>query len=393
MERYWIWLADRKRLTQGEKLALRQKFPSVQALYEATDYGPDIGGVALNSLLDKDLAPAEKILADCKRRGAGVLTPDDARYPQRLRQIPDPPVVLYYLGTLPDFDNEIPIAMVGTRRPTAYGLMSAGKLGGEIAQAGGLVVSGVAYGVDAEAMWGAVRAGKPVVGVLGCGIDVVYPQQNRELYRAAEAQGCLISEYAPGIRPNQWTFPKRNRIISGLSLAVVVVEAPEKSGTMITAADARRQGRDLFAVPGHIQDENCAGSNRLLATGAIPVTCGKDVVERYTIEKKPGPKPLKPAAPQKPAAPKKPAAPEKPVQEPPTVPRHVPETGRNGAARMDELSPREQLIVRQLMEKPATVNMLISATGLTASQIRVCLTMLEMKKLVRYIPGGRVELI
>ena len=392
MERYWIWLADRKRLSQGEKLALRQKFSSVQALYEATDYGPDIGGAALASLLDKDLAPAEKILADCKRRGAGVLTAEDPRYPQRLKEIPDPPVVLYYLGTLPDFDKEIPIAMVGTRRPTAYGLMSAAKLGGEIAQAGGLVVSGVAYGVDAEAMWGAVRAGKPVVGVLGCGIDVVYPQANRELYRATEAQGCLISEYAPGIRPNQWTFPKRNRIISGLSLAVVVVEAPEKSGTMITAADARRQGRDLFAVPGHIQDENCAGSNRLLATGAIPVTCGKDVVARYTKEKKPAQKPLT-STPQKPAAPQKPVAPQKPAPQPPEAPRYAPTTDRNGAVRMDELSQQEQLIVRQLMESPATVNMLISATGLTSSQIRVCLTVLEMKKLVRYIPGGRVELI
>jgi len=171
--------------------------------------------------------------------------------------------------------------MVGTRRPSAYGLSVARRMGYQIARCGGVVVSGVASGIDAAAMTGAMTGDGVVVGVLGCGADVVYPASNRSLYLDAERRGCLISEFPPGTPPYKWNFPKRNRIISGLSCGVLVVEAPEGSGALITARQAADQGRDVFVVPGNVDMPGFAGSNALLRSGAILAANGWDVVGEY----------------------------------------------------------------------------------------------------------------
>ena len=199
------------------------------------------------------------------RKGVRVLTPVDGAYPARLGGTPDPPPALFVDGRLPDGGF---VALVGSRKATRAGVETAGGLGRELAARGVCVVSGLALGVDAAAHEGALAAGGATVGVLGCGIDVVYPRSNRELFRRVEAQGALVSEYPPGEAPLAWRFPARNRIIAGLSDAVVVVEAPEKSGALITARHALDAGRDVWAVPGPPGAPEYRGSNRMLADGA-----------------------------------------------------------------------------------------------------------------------------
>ena len=206
----------------------------------------------------------------------------DADYPARLRNIFEPPCVLYVKGTLPAFDEEVAVAMVGTRACTPYGTSCAEKLAYGLARQGALVVSGAARGIDSAAHRGALRAGGVTVAVLGNGLDVVYPEENASLYRDIAAAGALLSEYPPGTAAEGWHFPIRNRIISGLCLATVVVEAPlERSGALITANTALEQGRDVFAVPGPIDAPMSRGCNRLIADGAGLVSEGWDVLREY----------------------------------------------------------------------------------------------------------------
>ena len=190
-------------------------------------------------------------------------------------------MLLYYKGKLPEFDALPVIAVVGTRKASAYGLKTAKNMGAQIARCGGLVLSGLATGIDAMSMRGALSAGKNVVGLMGCGVDVVYPSYNRSLLLDTQRYGCLLSEFPPGTPPYKWNFPKRNRIISGLSCGVLVVEAPKISGALITANKAAEQGRDVFVVPGNVDVPTCEGSNALLREGAIAVSNGWDILSEY----------------------------------------------------------------------------------------------------------------
>jgi DNA processing protein len=199
-------------------------------------------------------------------KGIEALTPVDEAYPGPLRSIPDPPPAVFVNGVVPD--NTVSVALVGSRKASATGLETARALGLALSERGVCVVSGLALGVDAAAHEGAVGAGGPTVGVLGCGIDVVYPRRNRGLFQAVRRQGALISEYYLGEAPLAWRFPARNRIIAGLAGTVVVVEAPENSGALITARHALDAGRDVWAVPGPPGVRECRGSNGLLADGA-----------------------------------------------------------------------------------------------------------------------------
>ena len=232
-------------------------------------------------LADKDLKQVYSILADCDRLGLRILTLQDADYPERLRQIPDPPIVLYIKGKLPVFDEEAVIGVVGTRKPTVYGTKMASKLGYELARGGALVVSGIAKGLDTAALEGALKAGGTAVSVLGGGTDVYYPYENRWLYEDVAAAGALISEYPPGTENIGTHFPIRNRIISGLALGVVAVECEEHSGTMSTMNRALDQDRDLFAVPGPANAPMSQGPNLLIQQGAKLVTCGSDILCEY----------------------------------------------------------------------------------------------------------------
>ena len=282
---HWIWFSTRPGISDRVRRNLLESYTDPEELYFSSgDSLRKLEGVseeAAASLADKDLSEADQICAECARKGIHILTWQDAAYPARLKNIPDPPVVLYYKGILPQIDAEPVIAVVGTRSASAYGMGAAKRLGYQIASCGGIVVSGLAKGIDAMAMTGALTAGKSVIGVLGCGADIVYPSFHRSLYEDTQRFGCLLTEFPPGTPPMARNFPRRNRIISGISCGVLVVEAPERSGSLITANLAAEQGRDVFVVPGNIDTPGSVGSNSLLRDGAIAVATGYDILSEY----------------------------------------------------------------------------------------------------------------
>lgn len=280
---YWLWFNLMGEFSRRQKLELLRHFSDPEDIYLCKDFThiPCLTQAQLGELLNKDMREAEKLQNICRRKDIHILSIQDEAYPSRLRNIVDPPLVLFYKGVLPDFTQMPAIAVVGTRKATAYGLNIARRFADEIAQCGGLVISGGAAGVDTMALQGALDVAGQTVAVLGCGVDVVYPRINRRLFMLIQERGCLISEYLPGTQPKPWHFPERNRIISGISNGVLVVEAPERSGALITAADALEQGRDVYAVPANIDMPTCAGSNALLSSGATAVFSGWDVVKEY----------------------------------------------------------------------------------------------------------------
>lgn len=213
----------------------------------------------------KESFDPEVILARLEEKGIGAITLADRGYPPMLAEIPDPPPALFVDGEVPYGPT---MALVGSRKASATGIEAARTLGRALGERGVCVTSGLALGIDAAAHEGALEAGGPTIGVLGCGIDVVYPRSNRRLFERVKDGGGILSEYYLGEAPLQWRFPARNRIIAGLSDVVVVVEAPEKSGALITARHALEAGRDVWAVPGPFAFAECRGSNALLADGA-----------------------------------------------------------------------------------------------------------------------------
>ena len=283
--KYWVWISSLPEI--GAKSAGRavEHFGSPERAFfarreeiERLDF---LKSAEKSALLNKNLRRAERITEDCALLGIRIITLSDAVYPERLKNIFDPPLVLYIKGTMPTVDEEIVISAVGTRRCSDYGVRNAARMGYELASLGAIVASGLASGIDSAFMTGALRAGGRVIGVLGNGIDVIYPRENAELYERTAANGVLISEYPPGTRPYGSNFPVRNRIISGLSLGTLVVEAPSRSGALITASRALEQGRDVFAMPANVDSEQSFGSNKLLREGAIVALQGADIVREY----------------------------------------------------------------------------------------------------------------
>ena len=210
--------------------------------------------------------------------------PGDERYPKLLAEIADPPSVLYYIGKI-DPDPELSLAIIGSRHPTKYGIEVAKRFGHELASSGALVVSGLAEGIDACAARGALEASNaicPTLAVLGCGVDIVYPQTNEKLYEEIIERGAVLSEFLPGTKVERYHFPIRNRVMSGLAHGTLVIEAAERSGTSITAGYAHDQGRDVFAIPGRIGDEMSAGPNGMISRGeAKPVFSPEDILSEY----------------------------------------------------------------------------------------------------------------
>ena len=222
MLKYWVWLAELPGLKGPARLALLRHFGSPEDIFfadrEELLLAEDVPPAQAKLALNRDLSIADRILAECQRLGQRILTLQDAEYPQRLRNIFDPPLVLYVKGRMPALDEEAAIAVVGTRNCTPYGSASAERLSQELAASGAVVVTGLARGVDAAAARGALRAGGTVVGVTGNGLDVYYPYESQSLYDDVAAAGVLLSEYPPGTEPERSHFPARNRIMSGLSV-------------------------------------------------------------------------------------------------------------------------------------------------------------------------------
>lgn len=284
--KYWLWLTTRRGISNTGVSALLEYFGTPEAVHFADsgeyDAVPGLSAHARQSLMDKDLDGANRILSECQRLGQRILTISDAGYPERLRNIYDPPAVLYLQGRDIAFDDQVVISLIGSRDPSQYGINQAQRLGHDLAYQGAVVVSGLARGLDSEGLRGALRGGGKVCGVLGGGLDVVYPRENRFLYQDVAAAGVLISEYPPGTEPRSGNFPPRNRIISGLSLGVVVVEGAQNSGTRITAMAALDQGRDVFAVPGPVDGPLSYMPNDLIRRGeAMLVTSASDILQEY----------------------------------------------------------------------------------------------------------------
>ncbi len=282
----WLSLACTPGLETFKKLL--DKFQTAENIYNAEDsaVAACIGAKARDyeSLIDKSTEKAKKVLDFCTSRGVGILTYFDNNFPSSLREIKNPPVLLYYRGRLPDFDNEFAVSIVGTRRISPYGRRNTFLIAKDLAYAGALVVSGMAIGVDGVAHAGALAAGAATVAVIGSGIDVCYPIQHKRLAREIVKGGCVLTEYAPGTQPERFNFPTRNRIISGLSKATLVMEGSERSGALITARHAAEQGRSVYAFPGNVGNNNSQASNLLIKNGARLFTSADDIVREFEIK-------------------------------------------------------------------------------------------------------------
>ena len=272
---------------------------------------PGLGPVRRNALLADAQGDALRVLASLgdgwrrdfdlereeenfRRHGADFITPREAAYPAPLREIHDPPLALYRMGGY-GFDRPC-VAIVGSRRTTLYGVAVATALAGELARAGFCVASGLARGIDAAAHAGALEAGGRTVAVLGTGLDIVYPPENRSLHRQIAERGALLSEFRFGFHPDRGSFPQRNRIVSGISTAVVVVESDASGGSMITARFAGEQGRALFAVPGRIDQPTSAGCHQLIRDGATLLTSVDDILSELSYLDGLRPLPIPPKA-------------------------------------------------------------------------------------------------
>jgi DNA processing protein len=220
----------------------------------------------------------EKELYLLREVGGRVITLKDEEYPKRLRDIYDPPPLLYIRGELKK-EDEFAVSVVGSRKTTPYGRWFTEKVSQELARQGVTIVSGMARGIDSLAHWGAISGGGRTIAVLGCGVDVIYPSENRNLFTKIIDHGAILSEFPMGSPPEGGHFPRRNRIISGLSFGVVVVQASEKSGSLITAGYALEQGREVFAVPGNVGTEGSRGTHRLIKEGAKLVETSEDILE------------------------------------------------------------------------------------------------------------------
>ena len=380
-----------------DKHRLLERFHDPEELYLTAD---DI--LQTYGIQDKDLKEAENILRSCMRKGIKLLPVTDSVYPNRLRNTPVAPILLYYKGILPDWEKVPFVGVVGTRKASAYGLQVAHQMGAQIACSGGIVVSGGASGIDTAAMQGALDAGCSVVGVLGCGVDVVYPRNNRRLFEAVLEKGCLISEYPPAVEALAWHFPMRNRIISGLSNGVLVVEAPKKSGALITAQCALEQSRDVFVVPGNINTATCEGSNALLQEGAIPVLSGWDVLSIYEClypgklqkERK---MPLYTGEQQRANVAQNPIIPTGKAQKQERPRKKSIDNGEISTyigLEKDHpaLNDEEQAILAKLTRHPQEPSELIAKLDMPSGKVLSVLTMLTVKGLILKHPGGRVSL-
>lgn len=293
--------------------------------------------------------PWEKEKDFCERNGISIVTILDREYPPLLKQIFDPPAMLYVRGELPG-DNSILFSIVGTRNPSVYGMKMAEKFAMELSYCGLIIVSGMARGIDTAAHNGALKARGRTIAVTGCGFGHCYPPENVRLSKSIEKSGAVITEFLSDVRPEPFNFPRRNRIVSGLSRGVLVVEAGQKSGALITAHLALDQGREVFALPGRVDDLTSRGTNQLLKEGAALVETAEEIVAGLNLE-------VKKAAPQKGAT---------------SVP----------------LSSDEKTVLENIMSRrEMNIEELIAGTAMEQAKLFQVLLSLSMKNLIKELPG------
>lgn len=349
--RYWIAFNLIKGIGAVRMQALIRNFGDLESAWKAAPIELARAGLGLKVieriLQARQNVDLDKLWEKIEAQGIKILTWEDETYPQRLKEIEQPPPVLYIRGDyLPD--DLYAVALVGTRRVTAYGRQITEELAAYLASNGITVVSGLARGVDAIAHQTALKTGGRTIGVLGSGVDRIYPPEHRGLAEKMMEQGAIISDYAPGTAPDASNFPPRNRIISGLSLAVVVIEAGETSGALITAEFAAEQGREIFAVPGSILAPQSKGTNKLIQNGALPLLSVNDLMQALDLTR----------------------------------------MGNQKAARKiipgDETEAR---LMKVLSEEPLHVDEIRNQTELPIEKVSATLALMELKGMVRQVGG------
>ena len=371
---------------------------SARTIYDASDYDRRIAGVFTNLQLDKlrrtPMAQAELLAEECARLKVHILSPQDIAYPTLLRHIPNHPLVLYVRGNLDFLANQLPLALVGTRRADRKSVDIASRLSGELARAGCAVVSGGALGIDSAAHWGALHAQGKTIAVLGCGLAHDYLPENSSLRQRITQNGAVISEYPGNTAPTARSFPIRNRIIAGMCAGTIVVEAGERSGSLITATCAAEQGRDVFAVPGDAFGSTYTGGNKLIREGAKPVFSAMDVLEEYELVypellnmreatrhlERPSVSPEKVPVKQRQGSRKQEASTEGAACIPP-------QTKAASPAPPVDLSPVEQSILRCLSGRQLHIDDITKAVQAPLGEFFAAITKLEIEGLVEQSPG------
>lgn len=349
--KYWVGFNIVRGIGPAKVQALLDHFDRLQLAWGAT--GDELRAAGLDSRAIESLLSTREDLdldaemARLETAGVDVVTWSSPDYPERLRHIYHAPPVLYLRGELKQAD-EWAVAVVGTRKASAYGREAARHVASELARAGVTVVSGLARGIDSVAHRAALEAGGRTVAVLGNGVDVAYPAENRRLMQHIVERGAVVSEYSLGTPPDAGNFPPRNRVISGLSLGVVVVEASERSGALITADYAAEQGREVFAVPGNMFNRNSIGCNRLIQQGAKLVLSIEDVLEELNLTM---------------------------VAQQLELQAVVPE------------NETESLLLSYLSREPTHVDQIVRQSELSASEVSSTLTLMELKGMVRQVGG------
>jgi DNA processing protein len=348
---YWLGFGLAPGIGAGRLRQLLAVFGTPQAAWTATDQALRAAGLprdALTSLLRaRQELDLQLELDRISARGFRLLTWDDDDYPARLKEIDYPPPVLYAWGALEPADS-LSVAVVGTRRPSSYGRGGTRTVVTALASSGVTVVSGLARGIDGIAHRTALDLGGRTIAVLGSGLDEIYPPEHRKMAEAISESGAVLTDCPMGTRPEGGNFPPRNRIISGVALAVVVVEAGESSGALIKADFAADQGRDVFAVPGRIHDRASRGTNRLIATGAFPLTSTESLLEALNLE---------------------------------VV------TRQDAAARLLPANATERGILESLGEEPLHIDEISRRSGMSIADISASLAMLELRGQVRQVGG------
>lgn len=397
--KYWLWLTTRKGLGPAGALMVLDHFTTPERAFygEQEDFDAlPLQPFVRQSLMDKSLDEPNRILGDCDRLGLRMMTIHDAVYPQRLRQIGVPPLVLYIKGKAFRFDEEVAIGIVGTRKPAAVSRQRAERLAMELASKGALIVSGIAEGIDSCAVTGALKAGRPVVSLLAGGVDRIFPQESRRLYEDVAAVGALVSEYPPGTPHKGDHFNPRNHILSGLCLDVLAVECEPKSGTMLTVNHALEQGREVYAIPIGLEEQCARGTNRLIHDyKARLVERAEDILEDFADRfpaKLAGLAPLSPDV----ARARLSKVEDKPGEE---------SSAPKGSAPAEEKGPRRELVPRQQQKArftddeldilaaaakaPLTADEIVEKTQIPMKRALSALTMLQVQGAVEERPGRR----
>ena len=367
--KYWVALKWVEGVGNVGFKALLEAFGTPQKVFEAPlsmiKAVPGIGDKTAPQIKSfKDWKKVEKELECADRTGVSIVTSQDPLYPSQLLSTYDYPAFLYVKGHLKE--DDVNVAVVGSRTASTYGKFTTERLCRELVLRGITVISGLARGIDSAAHRGALSGKGRTIAVLGCGLDVVYPPENEKLFTEISLQGALISEFPFGTPPNAPNFPTRNRIISGISLGVVVVEASEKSGSLITARLALEQGREVFAVPGSIDSSGSRGTNKLIKQGAKLIENVEDILEEILPQVTSAPKVVKPDQRQK-----QPDDQQKILTSSPDL----------------VLKETEKTVWQVLSQKPVHIDQIITSTGLTAHEVLVILLNLELQGLIEQKPG------